>query len=52
MALWQFLDKELTALAKKPEEFEKKLLPYLAQLVHNDATIEKVKETMETYMEK
>lgn len=40
-ALWQFLDKELTAIAKNPEEIEKKIMPFLAELVHNSVTAEK-----------
>lgn len=43
LALWQFLDKELTALAKNPEEIEKKLLPYIANLVHDSVEAEKSK---------
>lgn len=41
LALWQFLDKELTAIAKNPEEIEKKIMPFLAELVHNSVTAEK-----------
>lgn len=33
-ALWQFLDKELTIIAKNPEEIEKKLLPYIVDAIH------------------
>lgn len=35
LALWQFLDKQLTELLKNPEDLEKKLLSYLGELVHN-----------------
>lgn len=45
LALWQFLDKELTILMKNPEEIEKKLMPYLAELVHNSVTAEKERMT-------
>ena len=34
-ALWQLLDKELTTLMKNPEEIEKKIMPYLAQIIHD-----------------
>ena len=34
LALWQFLDKELTIIAKNPEEIEKKLLPYIVDAIH------------------
>ena len=46
LALWMFLDKELTELAKNPQEIEKKLMPFLAELVHNSTMTEKAK--MET----
>lgn len=52
LALWMFLDKELTTLAKNPEEIEKKLVGVLAQLIHDDVSKEKLKEAMGTYMEK
>ena len=42
-ALWQFLDKELTTIMKNPEEIEKKIMPYLAELVHNSVELEKAK---------
>lgn len=35
LALWQFLDKELTTIMKNPEEIEKKIMPYLAQIIHD-----------------
>lgn len=37
-ALWMELDKQLTNLAKHPEEIEKKILPFIAKLVHEDAS--------------
>ena len=43
LALWQFLDKELTAIAKNPEEIEKKILPYIAQIIHSSTETEKMK---------
>lgn len=33
LALYQFIDK----LAKNPQELEKKLIPYIAEFVHNEA---------------
>lgn len=46
-ALWVELDKQLTTLAKNPEEIEKKILPYLAELVHNTVQSEKANMTGE-----
>jgi hypothetical protein len=40
-ALWMELDKQLTTLMKNPEQIEKKIFPYLAELVHNSVTAEK-----------
>lgn len=51
-ALWIELDKQLTTLAKNPEEIEKKILPFLAQIIHDDATKEKAREVMGTIMDK
>lgn len=34
-ALWMELDKQLTTLAKNPEELEKKIMPYLAEVIHS-----------------
>lgn len=36
LAMWQFVDKQLMELIKHPEEIEKKIMPYLAELIHND----------------
>ena len=33
LALWQFLDNELTTLIKNPEELEKKILPYIVDAI-------------------
>lgn len=41
LALWQFLDKELTTIMKNPEEIEKKLMPYLAEIIHSSAQSQK-----------
>lgn len=51
-ALWMELDKQLTTLAKNPEELEKKLLPFLAQIIHDESVKEKAKEAMGTIMDK
>lgn len=42
-ALWMELDKQLTSLAKNPEEIEKKIIPYLAELIHSSVELEKAK---------
>lgn len=36
LAFWQFADKQLMELVKNPEEIENKILPYLAEMIHND----------------
>ena len=41
LALWQFLDKELTTLMKNPEEIEKKIMPYLVNLIHSSTQSQK-----------
>ena len=41
LALWQFIDSQMTTIAKNPEEIEKKIMPFLAELVHNSVTAEK-----------
>ena len=51
-ALWMELDKQLTTLAKNPEEIEKKLLPFLTQIIHDKSVKEKAKEAMGTIMDK
>ena len=35
LAFWQFVDKQATELIKNPEELEKKILPYLVEIIHN-----------------
>ena len=35
--LYQFLDKQLMEVIKDPESIEKKILPYLAEVIHNAA---------------
>lgn len=41
LAFWQFVDKQFMEIIKNPEEIEKKIMPYLAELIHNDATKDK-----------
>ncbi len=36
LAVWQFVDKQLIEIVKNPEEIEKKVIPYLAELIHNE----------------
>ena len=40
-ALWVELDKQLTNLIKNPEEIEKKIMPYLAQIIHDSTRSQK-----------
>lgn len=35
LALYQFLDKQLLEIIKEPEAIEKKIMPYLAEVIHN-----------------
>lgn len=37
LALYQFLDKQLMEVIKDPESIEKKIMPYLAEAIHNAA---------------
>ncbi len=41
LAIWQFIDKQFMEIIKHPEEIEKKIMPYLAEIIHNDTTKEK-----------
>ena len=36
LAIWQFIDKQASELLKNPEEFEKKLVSALAEIIHNE----------------
>lgn len=36
LAFWQFVDKQATELIKNPEELEKKIMPYLAEIIHSE----------------
>lgn len=40
LAIMQFINSELTKIAKNPEEIEKKILPYLSELIHNSVESE------------
>lgn len=41
LAIMQFINSELTKIAKNPEEIEKKILPYLSELIHNSVELER-----------
>ena len=43
LAVWQLLDKELMTIVKNPETIEKKIMLYLAQLIHSSVEAEKTK---------
>ncbi len=34
LAMLQFIDKQLMEIVKNPEEIEKKIMPYLADIIH------------------
>ena len=36
LALWQLVDKQASELLKNPEEIEKKFIPALAEIIHNE----------------
>lgn len=36
LAAWQFIDKQAMNLIKNHEEIEKKIVPYLAELIHSE----------------
>ena len=36
LALWQLVDKQAKELLKNPEEFEKKFVSALAEIIHNE----------------
>ena len=35
LAVYQFIDKQLTEVAGHPESIEEKIMPYLTELIHN-----------------
>lgn len=47
LAFWQFIDKQATELIKNPEELEKKILPYLVEVIHNSRPHQSVNEDSE-----
>ncbi len=36
LAMWQFIDKQLMEIIKHPEEIEKKIMPYLAEIISKE----------------
>jgi len=44
LAIWQFVDKQLMELIKHPEKIEKKIMPYLAEIISNSNNKTEVKE--------
>ena len=40
LALWQFIDKQATELLKNPEEIEKKFVSALAEIIHNEQSVD------------
>ncbi len=45
LAMWQFIDQQLTEIIKHPEEIEKKIMPYLAELISKSVENEKNKSS-------
>ena len=43
LAIWQIIDSQLMEIIKNPEEIEKKILPYLADVIHKYNEQEKAK---------
>lgn len=41
LALYQFIDKQATELMKNPEQLEKKIMPYLAEIIHSSVQSQK-----------
>jgi len=33
LAMWQFVDKQVMEIIKNPEEIEKKIMPYIAEII-------------------
>lgn len=52
LAIMQELDKQLMTIVKNPEVIEKKILPYIAKLVHDENIKEKSREIMEMIIDK
>ena len=41
LAFWQFVDKQATELMKNQEQLEKKMMPYLAEVIHSSVQSQK-----------
>ena len=41
LAFWQFIDKQATELMKNTEQLEKKIMPYLAEVIHSSVQSQK-----------
>ncbi len=41
-AFWHFADKQLTEIMKHPEEIEKRIMPYLAELISKSTETENI----------
>lgn len=35
LTFWQFVDKQFMKIVKNPEAIEKKIMPYLAEIIHS-----------------
>ena len=51
-AVMHELDKQLMNIAKNPEVIEKKIMPYLAEVIHKTVEFEKFKEQTGVFGEK
>ena len=40
LALWQFIDQQAKELLKNPEEIEKKFVSALAEIIHNEQSVD------------
>lgn len=52
LAIMHELDKQLMTIIKNPEMIEKKIMPYLAEVIHKTVEFEKFKERTGEYGEK
>ena len=52
LAIMSELDRQLMTIVKNPDVVEKKILPYIAKLVHDENVKEKSKEIIEIIMDK
>ena len=51
-AFWMTLNKTANEFIKNPEVIEQKIMPFLAEIIHNSVELEKLKETNTEYLEK